>query len=128
MEQNPASFRGILKRERNSGGARTNMGPIRSVGRFARTLLAWCSLVGIGAGTSLAQEPAAKRLRTSKTSSKAGKNKSPDTFTLVGAGDIVGCSDTSGAEATAELIDAIPGTVFAAGDLAYQRGTFEEFQ
>jgi len=32
------------------------------------------------------------------------------------------------AEATAKLIDAIPGTVFAAGDLAYENGTYEEFQ
>lgn len=47
---------------------------------------------------------------------------------LVGAGDIAGCDDLSGAEATAKLIDAIPGTVFAAGDLAYPRGTEEEFK
>jgi len=46
---------------------------------------------------------------------------------LVGAGDIVGCSDLSGAQATAKLIDAIPERVFAAGDLAYQHGTYEEF-
>jgi len=104
------------------------MGPIRRVGRFAWTLLACSSLLVIGAGTSLAQEPAAKGPRTAKTSSHADKNTPPDTFTLVGAGDIVGCSDMSGAEATAKLIDAIPGTVFAAGDLAYQRGTYEEFQ
>ncbi len=39
----------------------------------------------------------------------------------------MGCSDLSGAQATAKLIDAIPGTVFAAGDLAYQHGTYEEF-
>jgi acid phosphatase type 7 len=104
------------------------MGPIRRVVRFAWTLLVCSSLLVIGAGTSLAQEPAAKRPRTPKTSSKAGKQKSPDTITLVGAGDIVGCSDLSGAEETAKLIDAIPGTVFALGDLAYQRGTYEEFQ
>ena len=44
----------------------------------------------------------------------------PGTFILVGAGDIAGCPDSSGAEATARLIDRIPGTVFAAGDLAAQ--------
>jgi len=33
---------------------------------------------------------------------------------LVGAGDIASCDDLSGAYATAELIDKIPGTVFAA--------------
>jgi len=51
-----------------------------------------------------------------------------DTFILVGAGDIAGCPDTSGAEATAKLIDKIPGTVFAAGDLVYESGSVREFQ
>jgi acid phosphatase type 7 len=47
---------------------------------------------------------------------------------LVGAGDIAGCKALAGAEATAKLIEKIPGTVFAAGDLAYERGTPEEFE
>jgi acid phosphatase type 7 len=51
-----------------------------------------------------------------------------DTFILVGAGDIASCLSPAGAVATAELIDQIPGTVFAAGDLAYERGTYEQFQ
>jgi hypothetical protein len=38
---------------------------------------------------------------------------------LVGAGDIASCGDLSGAQATAKLLDSIPGTVFAVGDLAY---------
>lgn len=76
--------------------------------------------------TALAQDPPGKG-QVASNSAKVAKAESPDTFTLVGAGDIVGCSDLSGAEATAKLIDAIPGTVFAAGDLAYQRGTYEEF-
>jgi acid phosphatase type 7 len=46
---------------------------------------------------------------------------------LVGAGDIADCRDLSGAEATAKLLEAIPGTVMAVGDLAYQDGTREEF-
>ena len=46
---------------------------------------------------------------------------------LVGAGDISSCDDLSGAEATAKLIEKIPGTVFAAGDLAYPDGTDEQF-
>jgi hypothetical protein len=45
---------------------------------------------------------------------------------LVGAGDIASCS-SSGDSATAALIDRIPGTVFAAGDTAYQSGTAAEF-
>jgi acid phosphatase type 7 len=47
---------------------------------------------------------------------------------LVGAGDIAGCENLAGAKATAKLIDGIPGTVFAAGDLAYEEGTYAEFQ
>ena len=46
---------------------------------------------------------------------------------LVGAGDIASCDDLAGAEATAKLIDKIPGTVFAAGDLAYPDGSAEQF-
>jgi hypothetical protein len=46
---------------------------------------------------------------------------------LVGAGDIADCKDLSGAEATAKLLEAIPGTVMAVGDLAYPDGTKENF-
>jgi hypothetical protein len=46
---------------------------------------------------------------------------------LVGAGDIAFCADLSGAEATARLIDAIPGVVFTLGDHAYPDGRPEEF-
>lgn len=46
---------------------------------------------------------------------------------LVGAGDIASCDDLRGAEATAKLIDKIPGTVFAVGDLAYPDGSDEQF-
>ncbi len=46
---------------------------------------------------------------------------------LVGAGDIARC--TSGAdEATARLLDAIDGTVFTAGDNAYELGTERQFR
>jgi len=41
---------------------------------------------------------------------------------LVGAGDVAGCS-TNEDEATAKLLDAIPGTVFTAGDNAYTDGS-----
>ena len=46
---------------------------------------------------------------------------------LIGAGDIADCKDLSGAEATAKLLEAIPGTVMAVGDLAYPDGTKENF-
>lgn len=50
----------------------------------------------------------------------------PGSVVLVGAGDIATCSQ-AGAEATAKLLDAIPGTVFTAGDNAYPDGTAAEF-
>ena len=50
----------------------------------------------------------------------------PTSVVLVGAGDIAGCTyDTD--EATAKLLDGIAGTVFTAGDNAYESGTAAEF-
>src|SRR2546429_8646588 len=46
---------------------------------------------------------------------------------LVGAGDIASCDDLAGAYATAKLIENIPGTVLAVGDLAYPDGSDENF-
>ena len=51
-----------------------------------------------------------------------------DSAILVGAGDIADCRDLSGAEATAKLLEEIPGTVMAVGDLAYPDGSKENFQ
>ncbi|MBA3585846.1 MAG: PKD domain-containing protein [Gemmatimonadetes bacterium] len=45
---------------------------------------------------------------------------------LVGAGDIASCS-SGGDEITAALLDAIPGTVFTAGDNAYANGTEAQY-
>jgi hypothetical protein len=47
---------------------------------------------------------------------------------LVGAGDVADCRDLSGAEATAKLLEMIPGTVMVVGDLAYPDGTKENFE
>jgi len=47
---------------------------------------------------------------------------------LIGAGDIADCTDLEGAEATAKLLEANPGTVMALGDLAYPNGTAEDFK
>jgi hypothetical protein len=46
---------------------------------------------------------------------------------LVGAGDIASCSNNND-EATAKLLDGIGGTIFTAGDNAYDRGTAAEFE
>ncbi len=51
----------------------------------------------------------------------------PEDPVLVGAGDIATCG-VSGASRTAALLDATPGRVFAAGDLAYPTGTAAQFR
>ena len=57
------------------------------------------------------------------------QKQSPErAFVLVGAGDIGSCKNPEGARATAKLIEQIPGTVFAAGDLAYEKGSAEDFR
>lgn len=45
---------------------------------------------------------------------------------IVGAGDIGWC-DSPGAEATAKLLDRLPGIVFTTGDNAYMSGTLDEY-
>src|SRR6266568_7675565 len=46
--------------------------------------------------------------------------------TLVGAGNIATCTST-GDDATRALLDSIPGTVFADGDAAYDKGTLTQY-
>jgi hypothetical protein len=65
-------------------------------------------------------------IANSRTTSLPAATETP--AILVGAGDIADCKDLSGAEATAKLLDQIPGTVFAVGDLAYPDGSKENFE
>jgi hypothetical protein len=54
--------------------------------------------------------------------SYARGNRPPQTASpaaLVGAGDIADCTELAGAEATAKLLQEIPGTAMAIGGLAY---------
>ncbi len=60
------------------------------------------------------------------SSTSASPSSSGDPV-LVGAGDIADC-DRSGDSETAGLIDGIAGTVFTAGDNAYEDGTIEQFR
>lgn len=55
------------------------------------------------------------------------KPPSPEVAVLAGAGDIADCRRITGAQATARLLDAIPGTVFTLGDHAYPDGTARQF-
>jgi hypothetical protein len=56
-----------------------------------------------------------------------GAVKEPGPAVIVAAGDIADCKDLTGAEATAKLLEKIPGTVVAIGDLAYPDGSRENF-
>jgi 3',5'-cyclic AMP phosphodiesterase CpdA len=46
---------------------------------------------------------------------------------VVAAGDIADCDSTSD-EATAALLDRLPGTILALGDIAYERGSAKQFE
>jgi acid phosphatase type 7 len=65
--------------------------------------------------------------KSEKDKNKSSPSGSSDDPVFVGAGDIASCDDLTGAYATAKLIEKIPGTVFAVGDLAYPGGTDQEF-
>lgn len=60
-----------------------------------------------------------------------GTAEGPVTATLVGAGDIAACDQgpvsATAAAATAALVAGVPGTVFTAGDDAYESGTPAQF-
>ena len=76
---------------------------------------------------SAAHGPPASGKRKAAAQTKAPSSSQSDDPVLVGAGDIASCDDLVGAQATAKLIDKIPGTVFAVGDLAYPDGSDEQF-
>jgi hypothetical protein len=53
--------------------------------------------------------------------------EAPPRQTVLVAGDIAGCT-WSGDEATAQVVEGIPGKVMTAGDNAYQAGSLEQFR
>src|SRR5271154_5681477 len=63
----------------------------------------------------------ARATRSPQTASK-------ETAVLVGAGAVADCANLAGAEATAKLLEEIPGTVMMIGDSAYPDGTKENFE
>jgi len=76
-----------------------------------------------------AQEPQAPPRPQNHAAPKSRtKPEAEKTYVLVGAGDIASCKDPEGSQATAKLLEKIPGTVFAAGDLAYESGSDAEFK
>ena len=84
-------------------------------------------LIGPGQGQSPQNGHASKPPKKAP-GKPAEKDSNEQTFVLVGAGDIASCKNPEGARATAKLIEQIPGTVFAAGDLAYESGSPDEFE
>ncbi|MEJ7761055.1 MAG: metallophosphoesterase [Gemmatimonadaceae bacterium] len=55
-----------------------------------------------------------------------GKETVPAFETLIAVADIAAC-DSQGDEATAALVDTMPGTIIVAGDITYESGTAREF-
>jgi acid phosphatase type 7 len=93
------------------------------------SFLLFCVPFSLWAQPAQAQEstpPASPQHAHPTSSSKQGPEQ--QSFVLVGAGDIAGCEDLRGAQATAKLLEKIPGTVFAAGDLAYEDGSTADFK
>jgi hypothetical protein len=84
-------------------------------------------LAVVGAAWSVSPAAQAPPAPQPPQSSQAPDNADGDTFTLVGAGDIADCQNLGGARATANLLSAIPGTIFTLGDHAYPRGTPKEW-
>jgi len=78
------------------------------------------------APTGAPSEPAGSSGRPSESASAVPTAAPAGDPVLVGAGDIASCHD-DGDEATAELIAGIKGTVFTAGDNAYDDGTLDQF-
>ena len=99
-----------------------------------RILVALCAVVAVGVALGLyyrAEERSAVAMRAGHwpRAMPAVPLSYPPAGdpVLVGAGDIADCADLSGAQATAKLIDQIPGEVFTAGDDAYPSGTAQQF-
>jgi hypothetical protein len=103
------------------------MGKSRHMLRVTLAALALLSLQPRTCAEVRRQPQANERPRSKRR--KALKTKPPEqTYVLVGAGDIASCQYPEGAQATAKLIEQIPGTVFAAGDLVYESGSAAEFR
>ena len=77
---------------------------------------------GVATGTATIRA----KVRSLEATASVTVGPRPSSVVLVGASDIASCS-YNGDEATAKLLDDIPGTVFTAGDNAYQNATADDF-
>lgn len=94
-------------------------------------VLAFCGVaaalvVGVIAATGAAAETSTSTPTASTNVSSVSSESLAADPVLVGAGDIGVCGSDND-EATANLIDNIPGTVFTAGDNAYPDGSADDF-
>ena len=110
------------------------LGATRLVERGVAGPSASPSNVTVGAGTSSSPAPSAATLTPATPSPIPPLSPLPGTSAppsgdpvLVGAGDIGDCG-SDGDDATAALLDGIAGTVFTAGDNAYENGSADEFR
>jgi hypothetical protein len=85
-------------------------------------------VTGANPGSATISASAGGKTGTSAITVPAGPPPPPPSGSqiLVGAGDIAVCNSTTD-DATAALLDAIPGTVFTLGDNAYSSGTATEY-
>src|SRR5206468_596156 len=79
-------------------------------------------VTGVAAGAATITATSEGKSGSSAITVTAGST----TVTLVGAGNIASCS-SSGDEATAALLDNIPGTVYTTGDNIYSSGSLADF-
>src|SRR5690348_10231086 len=90
--------------------------------RAPRSFAALPALAAVLALTTCRGDQGPEALRQPSTVSRPSFATSPGSITLVGAGNIARCDRTND-DATAALLDSIPGTVFALGDNAFPGGT-----
>jgi 3',5'-cyclic AMP phosphodiesterase CpdA len=92
--------------------------------------LASSALLSACGGSAPASPAAPTQLDTSTSPSSAAPAAASEIFSdevFVGAGDIARCG-TGDAEATAKLLDRMPGTVFTLGDNVQDQGAAEEYE
>ncbi len=82
--------------------------------------------IGTGSGLVTGRRPGVTTVFATIQSATASAELDVAPPVLVGAGDIAACA-SGGAQVTAALLDGISGTVFTAGDNAYEHGTYDEF-
>ena len=136
----PALLRHRADRRRATGHVTVKVyGGSAATGTPVQTLAATLQsggLFSVSPSTNLAAGTYTARAEQSTTAGLVGQSapvtftvqvSSGETATIAAAGDIADCSGTDD-EATANLLDAIPGTVMTLGDNAYTYGTAAEFQ